>query len=145
PVRHDRYGVPNAPRFPYLARSYREAILELPPMTLGISGTTNRPAAGGGHFRLFPQGEQRSDERETERHPTVLPCLYFHPWGFDPGQPRLPLGGANRFRTYVGIPRCRPRLRKLLARYGSRRMVDAVTDLELRKDSLSTFPIVKAD
>jgi polysaccharide deacetylase family protein (PEP-CTERM system associated) len=145
PVRHDRYGVPDAPRFPYLARGYREAILELPPMTLGMGGTWNLPAAGGGYFRLFPQGVMRAAVRQTERHPTGVPVLYFHPWEFDAGQPHLPLGRANRFRTYVGIPRSRPRLRKLLARYGSRRMLDAVADLELKKDSLSTFPIVKAD
>ncbi len=40
--------------------------------------------------------------------------LYFHPWEFDPGQPRLPMGWLNRFRTYVGIGRSRQRLPRLL-------------------------------
>ena len=29
--------------------------------------------------------------------------LYFHPWEFDPDQPRLPLKALSRFRTYVGL------------------------------------------
>src|SRR5262245_13133535 len=144
PVRHDRYGIPDAPRFPYLAKGYRESILELPPMTLGLGGTWNLPAAGGCYFRLFPPGVLRAAVRQTEREPTGTPVLYFHPWEFDPGQPRLPLGAANRFRTYVGIPRARPRLRKLLARFGSRRMIDAVRELEQDKSSLPTFQLVPA-
>src|SRR5262245_12218757 len=32
PVRHDRYGVPDAPRGPFLARGGRHSILELPPV-----------------------------------------------------------------------------------------------------------------
>src|SRR5262245_40508798 len=34
PVRHDRYGVPAAPRQPFLAHGERHSILELPPATL---------------------------------------------------------------------------------------------------------------
>src|SRR5262245_1278977 len=53
PVHHDRYGVPGAPRSPFLARGVRHALLELPPMTLRLLGA-NLPAGGGGYFRLFP-------------------------------------------------------------------------------------------
>src|SRR5262249_4383862 len=38
PVRHDRYGVPDAPRAPFWAIGERHAILELPPATLCIAG-----------------------------------------------------------------------------------------------------------
>ena len=41
--------------------------------------------------------------------------LYFHPWEFDPDQPRCRWARSNRFRTYVGIGRTRDRLAKLLS------------------------------
>jgi polysaccharide deacetylase family protein (PEP-CTERM system associated) len=131
PVRHDRYGVPDAPRFPFRVVGHEHALLELPPATLGVGGF-NLPAAGGGYFRLFPPMVMRAAVRQAERHPDGVPVLYFHPWEFDPAQPRLPLGRAGRFRTYVGIKRSRSRLRALLARYESRPMIDAADDLGLR-------------
>ena len=131
PVRHDRYGVPDAPRFPFLVRGPEHTLLELPPATFGVGGF-NLPAAGGGYFRLFPPVVMRAAVRQAERHPTGVPVLYFHPWEFDPDQPRLPLGRAGRFRTYVGISKSRRRLRALLARYESRPMIDAADVLRLR-------------
>ncbi|HKB03842.1 MAG TPA: XrtA system polysaccharide deacetylase [Gemmataceae bacterium] len=131
PVRHDRYGVPDAPRFPFHVRGQDHSLLELPPTTLGLGGF-NLPAAGGGYFRLFPPMIMRAAVRQAERDPGGVPVLYFHPWEFDPDQPRLPLGRAGRFRTYVGIKRSRSRLRDLLVRYESRPMIDAAEDLGLR-------------
>jgi polysaccharide deacetylase family protein (PEP-CTERM system associated) len=138
PVRHDRYGVHDAPRFPYLAGGYQKTLLELPPATLAI-GSFNLPAAGGGYFRLFPPSVMRAAVRQAERHPTGIPVLYFHPWEFDQAQQKLPLSRTSRFRTYVGIPRSRSRLRKLLARYQSQRMIDAVDGLERTSPQLQTF------
>jgi polysaccharide deacetylase family protein (PEP-CTERM system associated) len=129
PVRHDRYGVPDAPRFPYRVHGARRELLEFPPATFGL-GPVNLPAAGGGYFRLFPPAVMRAAVSQAERHPAGAAVLYFHPWEFDPGQPRLPLGRAGRFRTYVGISRARARLRQLLARYGSRRLIDVVDEME---------------
>jgi polysaccharide deacetylase family protein (PEP-CTERM system associated) len=129
PVRHDRYGVPDAPRFPFFVHGHKHHLLELPLATLGV-GKYNLPAAGGGYFRLFPPAVMRAAVRQSERQPTGVTVLYFHPWEFDPDQPSLPLGRATRFRTYVGISRTRDRLRRLLARYGSRTMIDAVAELE---------------
>ena len=141
PIRHDRYGVPDAPRFPYTVRGRERTLLEFPPATLGL-GPVNLPAAGGGYFRLFPSAVMRGAVRQAERHPTGMPVLYFHPWEFDPGQPRLPLGRVARFRTYVGIPRARARLRRLLAEYGSRRLIDAVNEVEIT--SLPTYTLGRA-
>lgn len=129
PVRHDRYGVPDAPRFPFLVHGQKHSLLELPPATLGVGGY-NLPAAGGGYFRLFPPAVMRAAVRQSEQQPTGVTVLYFHPWEFDPDQPTLPLGRAARFRTYVGISRSRGRLQNLLTRYGSRTMIDAVAELE---------------
>jgi polysaccharide deacetylase family protein (PEP-CTERM system associated) len=139
PVRHDRYGVPDAPRFPYRVHGARRELLEFPPATFGL-GPVNLPAAGGGYFRLFPPAVMRAAVSQAERHPAGAAVLYFHPWEFDPGQPRLPLGRAGRFRTYVGISRARARLRQLLARYGSRRLIDVVEEME--RTELPAFRLV---
>ena len=71
----------------------KHSLLELPPATLGLGGY-NLPAAGGGYFRLFPLAVMRAAVRQSERQPTGVTVLYFHPWEFDPDQPTLPLGRA---------------------------------------------------
>jgi hypothetical protein len=116
-------------------------LLELPLATYGL-GSFNLPAAGGGYFRLFPPFIMRAAVRQAERHVPGVAVLYFHPWEFDPDQPRLPLGLANRFRTYVGIKRSRKRLRGLLARYESRRMIDAADEIAKGGQELPTFQLV---
>jgi hypothetical protein len=55
--------------------------------------------------------------------------LYFHPWEFDPGQPRLPLKRLARWRTYVGVSRTTSRLALLLKAFPFRRAIDAVRDI----------------
>jgi polysaccharide deacetylase family protein (PEP-CTERM system associated) len=125
PVRHDRYGVPDAPRLTFRVIGRKRSLLELPLATLRIA-SLNLPAAGGGYFRLFPPAVMRAAIRQIEGDPAGVSVLYFHPWEFDSTQPRLPLGKLNKFRTYVGIRRGRGRLKSLLARYGSMRMIDAV-------------------
>ena len=68
--------------------------------------------------------------------------LYFHPWEFDPGQPRLPLSRLNGWRTYVGIRKAWPRLMDLLARYPFRRAIDVVDELEPARNALPRFALV---
>jgi polysaccharide deacetylase family protein (PEP-CTERM system associated) len=137
PVRHDRYGVPDAPRFPFLVRGAKHSLLELPPVTYGLA-KYNLPVAGGGYFRLFPPAIMRAGIHQTLASGGP-PVLYFHPWEFDPTQPQLPLKRLSRFRTYVGISQSRGRLRSLLARYGSRRMIDVVK--ELPRETLPVFEL----
>ena len=71
PVRHDRYGVPDAPRFPFRIYGREQTLLELPPATLGVGGF-NLPAAGGGYFRLFPPMVMRP--RSGRRRSTRTGC-----------------------------------------------------------------------
>jgi hypothetical protein len=139
PVRHDRYGVPDAPRGPFLAHGEESAILELPPATLRVAGA-NVPMGGGGYFRLFPLWVTERALRQTaaDCRPAVA-VLYFHPWEFDPGQARLPLRGLSRYRTYVGLGRTRGRLTGLLARHRFARAVDVAGDLLARPDDLPEF------
>lgn len=140
PVRHDRYGVPDAPRVPFRVAGERREILELPPATLRLAGQ-NLPVAGGGYFRLFPPAVLRAGVRQLHRQPTGVGVLYFHPWEFDPGQPKLPLKRLSRWRTYVGVAKTTPRLRALLRRYAGRcrRAADVAAELAGHGGELPLF------
>ena len=111
PLKHDHYGMPEAPRFPYRSR---EMLWELPPTTMPLLGR-NWPAAGGGWFRLLPYGMSRWMLRQVNDKERA-PCMfYFHPWEVDPGQPRQPgMSLKTRFRHYVNLGRMEARLRRLL-------------------------------
>lgn len=111
PIRHDHYGAPDAPRFPY---QVRDTLLEVPVATVRILNS-NWPAGGGGYFRLLPYGVSKwSIQRvnAVDRQPAMF---YFHPWELDPDQPRIAGTGAKtRFRHYVNLQRMAPRLARLL-------------------------------
>jgi polysaccharide deacetylase family protein (PEP-CTERM system associated) len=114
PVRHDHYGMPDAPRFAHRPNG-EGGILELPPTTLLLLGR-NLPAAGGGWFRLLPYSISRAMLRRVNAQDQA-PCMfYFHPWELDHGQPRQSgLSTKTRFRHYVNLHRLPGRLRRLLA------------------------------
>ncbi len=113
PVKHDHYGMPDAPRFPNYPNG-AGGILELPPTTLELMGR-NLPAAGGGWFRLLPYSMSRWMLQRVNAQDQA-PCMfYFHPWEMDAGQPRQPgLSAKTRFRHYVNLQRMPGRMRKLL-------------------------------
>ena len=129
PVRHDRYGIPDAPRTPFWLRGERGKILELPPATYRRFGQ-NLPVAGGGYFRLFPLTFLKAGVNQLA-NAGAPGILYFHPWEFDPGQPKLPLKTLSKFRTYVGIGKSTARLGRLLERYRGRfrRCIDVADEL----------------
>lgn len=119
PIRHDHYGMPDAPRF---AHGRKEGLTEFPVTTIRI-GQTNFPAGGGGYFRLLPYSVskwllQRVNGVDQE------PCIfYFHPWEIDFEQPRVP--GVNlktRFRHYVNLKRTEQRLTHLFRDFSWGRM-----------------------
>lgn len=142
PVRHDRYGVPDSPRGPFVAVGHEHDLLELPPLTYRVAGF-NLPVAGGGYFRLFPPGVMRAGIRQAVRmasdaNPSVA-MLYFHPWEFDPDQPRLPLSRLSAWRTYVGTKRTTARLKALLASYTFTRAIDAARTIRASGAVLPRF------
>jgi len=113
PIRHDRYGIPSAPRFLHRASgSNGRGLVEFPPTTARLLGC-NLPVAGGGYLRLLPAWLVAAALRRVNRegHPAIV---YFHPWELDPEQPRLPLRGVSRFRHYVNLSRTAGKLRVLL-------------------------------
>jgi polysaccharide deacetylase family protein (PEP-CTERM system associated) len=141
PVRHDRYGIPDAPRTPFIAVGQDREILELPPATYRFLGQ-NLPVAGGGYFRLLPLAAMRAGLSQLQRKTSpAVGMLYFHPWEFDPDQPRLPLGRVSKFRTYVGIHKSVQRLTSLLESYRFRRAIDVVNELHAIRDQLPRFRV----
>lgn len=112
PVKHDHYGIPDAPRFPYLLGS---GLMEIPVTTMRWMGR-NWPAGGGGYFRLLPYAVSRWQIAKVNRDDLRPAIFYFHPWEVDPGQPRVDEASAKtRFRHYVNLDRTEHRLRRLLA------------------------------
>lgn len=137
PVRHDRYGIPDAPRGPFLAKGNERELIELPPATWRVF-RQNLPVGGGGYFRLLPLSFIERGLRQLEQHGHAAGMLYFHPWEFDPGQPRLPLGRLSRWRTYVGMATSRAKLERLLAGRRFVRAIDVVHLPALRTNSDAT-------
>ena len=112
PIRHDLYGIPDAPRFAYRAAAGR--ILEIPITTVRLAGR-NVSCGGGGWFRLFPYGFSRWALQRVNRHDGEPAVFYFHPWEIDPGQPRQQgLNPRTRFRHYLNLERMYRRLERLL-------------------------------
>lgn len=112
PIRHDLYGMPEAPRFPFLHRS--GGILEIPISTVEL-GSRKFPCGGGGYFRLFPYFISRWAIDRVNRL-DQRPCVfYFHPWEIDPDQPRQQnIGVKTRIRHYLNLGRFEARLNRLL-------------------------------
>jgi polysaccharide deacetylase family protein (PEP-CTERM system associated) len=115
PIHHDRYGMPEAPRFPHRIRlASGGQIIEFPMSTVRIAGQ-NLPFAGGGYLRLAPYGVVRAAIRRVNRHEGRPVMVYLHPWELDPGQPRMAIRGLTRFRHYVGLAGTMRKLDRLLA------------------------------
>lgn len=115
---HDNYGVRGASRFAYDTGA---GVLEIPPSTVRVFGQ-NLPAVGGGHFRLAPLPLSKLAVRRIQRegHPVVS---YFHPWEFDPDQPRVEGASAkSRFRHYTNLALTERRLDSLLTSFAFDRM-----------------------
>ncbi len=101
----------------------------MPLATLRLFGA-NLPVGGGGYFRLLPRFLLEMGLRQLMALPMTASVVYFHPWEFDPAQPRLPLTHVSRFRTYVGIGHNRARFDALLAQHSFCRLIDVVDQLE---------------
>lgn len=116
PIRHDRYGIPDAGRFPYAMTRGGGTIMEFPPSTLRLFGQ-NLPVAGGGYFRLTPSWITRAAARRInsrERKPVIF---YIHPWEMDEGQPRIKAGALSTFRHYTNIKSTPTKLEGLIKEF----------------------------
>lgn len=123
PVRHDRYGIPDAERVPHrMSTPKGKSIVEWPLATARILGM-RLPVAGGGYFRLLPYRLSRWGLASINRREMRPFIFYLHPWEIDPAQPRVSATWLSRFRHYTNLEKCEERLRRLLSefRFGTAR------------------------
>jgi polysaccharide deacetylase family protein (PEP-CTERM system associated) len=113
PIVHDRYGIPDYPRFPRRLDVNGRPLWEFPLTTYRALGR-NLPVAGGGYLRLFPVStlaKALKHVNEKEGQPTIV---YLHPWEIDPEIPRFSQGRLKDFRGYVGLDKMMGKLDYLL-------------------------------
>lgn len=111
PIKHDHYGIPDAPRFMH---DVRPSLIEIPATTIRAF-ERNWPASGGGYFRLMPYLLSRRLIRRVNEQDGAAAVFYFHPWEVDPQQPRVHGASAKaRFRHYLNLHRMESRLERLL-------------------------------
>jgi polysaccharide deacetylase family protein (PEP-CTERM system associated) len=123
PVRHDRYGIPDAERMPHrLSTPSGKVIVEWPLSTARVFGA-RLPVSGGGYFRLLPYWLTRWGLNSINRREARPFIFYLHPWEIDPAQPRVRASRLSRFRHYTNLHKCEHRLRQLLRefRFGTAR------------------------
>ncbi len=113
PVKHDLYGMPEAPRFAFKPGK-EDGLLEVPISTVKF-GQKTMPCGGGGYFRFYPyQLSKWMIERVNKKEQQAC-IFYFHPWEIDPEQPRQKnISAKTRFRHYLNLERMEQRLTQLL-------------------------------
>jgi polysaccharide deacetylase family protein (PEP-CTERM system associated) len=120
PIRHDLYGMPDAPRFAFFTG--QSGLLEVPVTTVRWGGR-NWPCGGGGYFRLLPYTLFRRGLKRVNRREQRPGVFYFHPWEIDPQQPRVPgVTLKNRVRHYLNLARTAPRIEQLMRDFRFDRM-----------------------
>lgn len=113
PIRHDLYGMPEAPRFAFRPVN-APTLWEVPITTVIVFGQT-LPCGGGGFFRLWPYALSRWALRRVNQADQQSGIFYFHPWEIDPDQPRQPgINFKTRLRHYLNLSRMERRLQALL-------------------------------
>ncbi len=112
PIRHDRYGLPGAPRHVHVVERAAGTIVEVPASTVRI-GTMTVPIAGGGYFRLLPYAITKWGIARVNAEGAPVVC-YIHPWEVDPDQPRLPVSRLTSIRHYGNVGDTMPRLDRLI-------------------------------
>ena len=114
PLRHDLYGMPDGNRFTHWRTvPGGNRVFEFPPSTIRLMNN-NWGVAGGGYLRLMPYGFTRWAIRhinDRERQPAMV---YFHPWEFDPEQPRISAPLRSTLRHYTNLSGTQRKVERLL-------------------------------
>ena len=113
PVHHDRYGMPDAERFPHVLHRPPGEIIEFPPSTVRMRGV-NFPISGGGYFRLYPYRLFRRGWQRINRSEAESAIFFLHPWEIDPDQPVVPGTRLNIWRHRVNLSQTQGKLERLL-------------------------------
>ena len=130
PIKHDHYGMPDAPRF---VHQVRDGLLEVP-VTTARFFDRNWPASGGGYFRLMPYAMSRWLLQQVNQQDRQSAVFYFHPWEIDEAQPRIDgINAKTRFRHYVNLGKTEARIRRLLGDFQWARMDEIYLPAALAK------------
>lgn len=113
PVLNWRYGIEDAPRWPYVMGEEGAGLAEFPISTLRLFGR-NLPVAGGAYFRIYPYGWTKAAFRAINRGGRAA-VFYLHPWELDPDHPRIPLPRRIALTHYVNLRSTEGKLRRLLS------------------------------
>jgi polysaccharide deacetylase family protein (PEP-CTERM system associated) len=144
PIRHDRYGIPDAPRHPHVMARDAGRLTEVPGSTVRIA-SVNLPVAGGGYFRILPYGWTRWGISRLNRREGKPAIFYLHPWEIDPDQPRLKANAMSLFRHYRNLRKTEGRLHRLLTEFQFaplRTLVERVPALVSPGPTLARLPDV---
>jgi polysaccharide deacetylase family protein (PEP-CTERM system associated) len=141
PIRHDLYGMPDAPRTPF--QPLGGTLWEIP-MTTVRAGGHNWPCSGGGYFRLLPYAVYRGGLARVNQREKQPGIFYFHPWEVDPTQPRIDdCGWKSRFRHYSNLARMAGKLDRLLREFAWDRMDRVYAEL-FAPETRATLPSERA-
>jgi len=135
PIHHDRYGFPEADRFPHIIERDNGTIIEFPPSTYHLFGQ-NIPVAGGGYLRLFPLQVTKTAIKRINAHEKQPCILYFHPWEIDIHQPRLSGRWKSKIRHYLNLSSTMPKLTTFLNEFKFRPLSNFI-EREKLNNSLS--------
>lgn len=83
PARHDIYGLPGAPRFPYRLSCAGGELVEFPPSTMCVGVgpfKATLPVGGGGYLRLYPLSLTRWGLDRINAAEGQPFSVYIHPW-----------------------------------------------------------------
>jgi len=132
PVKHDRYGISNSPRDPYILTTPSEhKIIEFPLSTYKILDYS-LPVSGGGYFRLYPYWLSRYFFKQINKKNKPF-AFYLHPWEVDPDQPRVDASWLSKFRHYNNLDVCLNRLESLLNDFDFMTMDEKIRQIGLYK------------
>lgn len=122
PIRfHDRYGIPEAPRRPYLIKS---DFVEFPMTALRILGVSV-PIASGAYFRLTPYSITKLAMKWMNGQGFPV-TVNIHPWEMDPAQPRIDLPTTSKLRHYTNLDKTEKRLQQLVKDFEFSKLSDGL-------------------
>lgn len=136
PMRHDRYGIPDASSWPGVITTPSGAtFVEFPISTYKTMGLTI-PVAGGGYFRLFPYLFTRFCLGQINKSGHEF-LFYMHPWEIDVDQPRIDgVSRFTKFRHYNNLDKFESRMENLLDDFKFTTMASVLNNMGLLRHNV---------
>jgi len=117
PIRHDRYGMPSAPRTIHRISTPSGPLWECP-LSVVKCACFRLPVGGGGYLRLYPINWTCRCLKRINRREQRPFVVYVHPWEIDGEQPRIRgPSWLTYFRHYVNLSQTARKIEALLRRF----------------------------